>query len=393
MEAIKITVILFVSLQCLLISGKPFSASKVNKHQLSDPALPCNATQCQLPNCHCASTSTPGGLSGKETPQIVTISIDDGLRDLDYTTYYSPVFNGRKNPNGCPIGLTYFTSHYYSDYSLMEHAYHVDAAEFADHSVTHREPTTWWENASEEEWTHEIMDQRSIIGLWGGVPEEEVRGWRSPFLVTSETQLKVLHENKFLYEASMGTSTNYWPFTLDYKSPICNSPATCPVNSYPGLWIVPTVLYKQSSGYPCAMLDACTAPVSEEDWMSFFEENFEVHYSDNRSPFGIYSHSSWFFQGQARVNALTKFLDKLAGMKDVYIVTHKQMLDWVRSPTPLEKIGEFESWKCPPRPAPRCDYTTPPCLMTYPNASNAILKTCSAPCPVNYPGYGNPEGK
>lgn len=320
-------------------------------------------------------------------------SFDDGLRDIDYKDFFSPIFHGRKNPNGCPIGLTYFVSHRYTDYTLVEHAFSVDGAEIADHSVTHRTPNTWWLNATEEQWTHEAADQQSILNLWGNIKKEEIRGFRSPFLATSETELMVLHKSKFLYEASMVTSTNYWPFTLDYKSPICNSPATCPVNAYPGLWLVPNTVYNQSSGYPCSMLDACTGPTTEDDWISFFEENFNAHYNTNRSPFGVYSHSAWFYgaQPQARVSALKKFLDKVASMSDVYIVTHIQMLDWVRSPTPLTKLSDFAPWKCPPRPAPRCDVGSPKCDHTY--QTDERLITCSSPCPHNYPGYGNPDGK
>ncbi len=356
----------------------------------SEPAQPCNESKCLLPTCLCASESIPGGLSVNDIPQIVMFSFDDGLRDEDYQTFYSKVFNGRKNPNGCPVGLTYFVSHYYSDYTLVEHAYLVDSAEIADHTVTHRTPTTWWENASEEEWMHEVTDQQSILNDWGNVPKDEIRGFRAPFLVTSETELKVLHQSGFHYEASMVTNTNYWPFTLDYKSPICTSPATCPNNAYPGLWLVPNVVYKQSNGVPCPMLDACTAPVTEEDWVEFFEENFDVHYKNNRSPFGIYSHPSWFYLGQDRASVMMKFLDKLSAMDDVYIVTHSQMLEWVRNPTPLEKIREFEPWKCPLRPQPRCEMNAPACIKDY---GDGILKTCSSPCPPNYPGYGNPEGK
>ena len=382
------SIVLLFSLQCVLLHAKAFNDTKKSL----DPAQPCDKTKCQLPTCHCAGTDIPGGIPVYNTPQIVMISFDDAFRVQDFNTYYSPLFSTRKNPNGCQIGLTYFVSHNYTDYSLVEHAYCYNGAEFADHSVTHREPTTWWEKATEEEWTHEIMDQKSILNVWGNVPKEEIRGFRSPFLVTSETEIKVLHDNGFLYEATMGSQENYWPFTLDYKSPICNAPATCPVNSYPGLWLVPNIIYKQSNGFPCSMLDGCTAPVTEEDWVEFFDENFSVHYNDNRSPFGIYSHSAWLYGGSARINAMKKFLDKIASMKDVYIVTHAQMLEWVRKPTPLDQIHEFEPWKCPSRPTPRCNFTAPSCHKTYPAENNAILNTCSTPCPANYPGYGNPDG-
>lgn len=364
--------------------GSPFFKATL------DPAQPCDESQCKLPDCRCASTDTPGGLSLSDTPQIVMISFDDGVRVIDYESYYSKVFNGRKNPNGCPIGLTLFVSHNYTDYALVEDLSFDYGYEMADHSVTHREPIDWWKSATYDEWTHEIMDEKAILYKWGNVQPELIKGFRAPFLATTETELKVLHDNKFTYEASMASQTPFWPFTLDYKSPLCNSPATCPVESYPGLWIIPGLYYKQKSGYPCAMLDACTDPKTEQDWIDFFMDNFNAHYNGSRSPFGIYSHSAWFFQGPERANAYNAFLDKLATMNDVYIITHAQALAWVQNPTPLSKIVDFTPWQCPVRPNPRCDYKSASCHKVYPDQSQ--LNSCTVPCPPHYPQYGNPDG-
>lgn len=357
------------------------------------PARPCNATDCQLPTCRCASTDIPGNLPIYEVPQMVTLNFDDSVRVYDYDNYYSNVFSGRKNPNNCQIGITFFTSHSYTDYSLVEHAFYNEGYEFASHSVTHRWPTTWWKEASELELKHEILDQKSILCLWGGIPSNKIRGFRAPFLETSENELKVLHENGFLYESSMGSYTHYWPFTLDYKSPLCTPPSTCPVNSYPGLWIVPNVIYIQSNGRPCIMLDACTAPITEDQWFELLEVNFYAHYHGNRSPFGIHAHAAaWFFLRPERVNAMNRFLDKIGSMSDVYVVTQTQALEWVRNPTPLSQIQSFAPWQCPNKQSARCSFRNPTCVKTFYTPLWSQLKTCTSPCPTNYPGYANPQG-
>ena len=322
---------------------------------------------------------------------MVTISFDDSFRLEDYNSFYDPIFNGRKNPNGCQIGVTVFNSHRYTDYALVEHAYSM-GYEFASHSVTHRTPTTFWEQATEDQLKDEILGQKSILNAWGGVPSGDVVGFRAPFLATSETELKVLHENGMLYDASMSSTTPYWPFTLDYKSPLCTSPSTCPEHAYPGLWVVPNRSYMQSNGFACAMLDACTAPVTEDQWYTFLVDNFNTHYNGNRSPFTLYAHSAWFFY-PGRVEAMVRFLNKMADMEDVYTVTHTQMLDWVRDPTPLSQIDGFAPWKCPPRPAPRCAYTAATCTKTFTSPEFAQLKSCAPVCPVKYPGIGNPLGQ
>ena len=367
----------------------PMNSGVHTNRSVPGPAKPCNHTACKLPLCRCAGTDIPGGLPVNSTPQIVMFSFDDDLRVIDFESFYSKAFFNRTNPNGCEIGLTFFVTNNYTNYALAENLFFSHGYEMADHSVDHREPTTWWKNATIDEWTHEIMDQKTILLNWGNIYYDSIRGFRAPFLVTSENEISVLYENLFIYEASMGTETNYWPFTLDYKSPICKSPATCPVNSYPGLWLVPNVLYNQSNGNHCAMLDACTVPQTEQEWIDFFMNNFNAHYKDNRAPFGIYTHPAWFYHGPQRLSALSKFLDKLGAMKDVYIVTHTQMIEWVMHPTPLDKIADFVYWKCPQGPSPRCDYKTPSCHKNY---GNETLNSCTTPCPPNYPHYGDPNG-
>lgn len=363
------------------------------------PAQPCNTFACQPPNCRCASTNIPGNVPFWETPQIVTLNFDDSFRVYDYEQFFSPLFNGRKNPNSCQIGVTFFNSHSYTDYSLVERAHHSDGYEFASHSVTHRWPTTWWATASEADLKHEILDQKTILSAWGGIPAEKVRGFRAPFLQTSENELKVLHKNGFLYEASMGSYIHYWPFTLDYKSPLCTSPATCPHYSYPGLWVVPNIFYVQSNGFPCSMLDACTAPITEDDWFNFLMDNFNLHYFYNRAPFGIHLHAAWFFLRPERVNAMRRFLDIILARRDVYIVTQSQAIAWVQNPTPLSQITTFEPWKCTPGQSYRCEYNAPPndprapsCIKTFTNPIWAQFKSCAPVCPANYPVITNPLG-
>lgn len=363
------------------------------------PAQPCIQHLCQLPNCRCATTDIPGNLPIHSTPQIITLNLDDSFRVIDYEQFFSPIFKGRKNPNGCQIGVTFFNSHTYTDYSLVERAYRSEGYEFASHSVTHRWPSTWWATASEADLWSEIVGQKAILSAWGGIPAERVRGFRAPFLQTSENELKVLHENGFLYEASMGTYINYWPFTLDYKSPFCSALATCPVHSYPGLWVVPNVFYIQSNGHICSMLDGCTAPLTEDDWFNFLMDNFNTHYYSNRSPFGIHLHAAWFFLRPDRVKAMNRFLDKVLAMGNVYVLTQSQVIAWVQSPTPLSQVKNFAPWQCPAGPSHRCEYDAmptdpkaPSCTKTFTHPIWAQFKSCASVCPNKYPTINNPMG-
>ena len=355
----------------------------------------CQTTQCQLPDCRCAGTDIPGGLDRNNTPQIVTISFDDGLRVIDHEMFYSKFLKDRLNPNGCPITLTFYISHYYStDYSLVENL-HREGHEMAVHTVTHRTPSTYWsEDASREEWSAEIEDMKDLLTEWGNVPSEDITGFRCPFLASSEREIAALHDLKFTYEASMLSEEMYWPFTLDYKSPLCETPSTCPDYSYPGLWIVPDILFDQTSGIKCGVLDTCTHPfiTDESIWFNFFVNNFNRHYEGNRAPFGIYAHAAWFFY-PGRLEGLMAFLDWLQEKDDIYIVSVDKMLKWVRNPTPLSEIDGFTDWQCPAKSQPSCSYdVTNKNTCIYPGQPERVLSTCVSDCPPLWPDLGNVLG-
>jgi len=54
--------------------------------------------------------------------------------------------------------------------------------EIADHTISHRQPASWWKNASAHDWSQEIMGQREILRKFGNVRVEDIKGFRAPFL-------------------------------------------------------------------------------------------------------------------------------------------------------------------------------------------------------------------
>ena len=70
--------------------------------------------------------------------------------------------------------------------------------------------------------TEEIGGMREILRKWGNVKEEDVKGYRAPYIqVGGNTEFKVLRDLGFLYESSMPTriiDEPLWPYTLDYRS-------------------------------------------------------------------------------------------------------------------------------------------------------------------------------
>eukprot|EP00794_Sanderia_malayensis_P004976 gene4976-5626_t len=366
-----------------------------SRHVFRKDAEPCNPEICKLPDCFCSGTKIPGGLNVQNVPQMVMISFDDAVNVVNFEFYkqlFKPDSKPRRNPNGCNITATFFVSHEYTNYRLVEMLRHW-RHEIADHSITHRTPTTWWKNASYVEWKNEIDGQREIIKKFGHVDVSSIRGFRAPFLqVGGNKQFQALADGNILYDSSMPVpEIETWPFSLDYKSiePCAIKP--CPTDSFPGVWEVPMTEYTDSQGRRCSMVDQCTRPKSVTEAYNLLMTNFQKHYKSNRSPFPIFMHSAWFSIFPGALKALEMFMDDVLKMENVYFVSLQQAIAWVRHPTQLENIKDFTPWQCqtPPPPVPCqkenvCEY--------FFESMYHYLRTCETPCPKNYPWYGNPDG-
>jgi len=164
-------------------------------------AAKCRKDVCQLPDCSCGGKEIPGkilhfrnnflsknltiynikylsgDLAPEETPQIVLLTFDDSVNDLNKGLYTDLFEKGRVNPNGCPISATFYVSHEWTDYSQVQNLY-AAGHEIASHSVSH----SFGEQFSQKKWTKEIVGQREILSAYGGVRQEDIRGMRAPFL-------------------------------------------------------------------------------------------------------------------------------------------------------------------------------------------------------------------
>ena len=199
------------------------ASGAVPKFRGHEPAQRCSPDICKLPDCRCSGTDIPGNLPPNKVPQMVMLTFDDAVND-QVDKYYQDLFGTGelKNPNGCTVTATFFVSHEYTEYQMVQALYH-NRHDIADHTISHRTPTSWWKSANYSQLTDEIAGQREILRKWGQVKAEDVVGFRVPFLqLGGNTMYQVLHDNKFLYDSSMPTQNftdpPMWPYTLDYRS-------------------------------------------------------------------------------------------------------------------------------------------------------------------------------
>lgn len=76
-----------------------------------------------------------GKLALEETPQLVLITFEDAVNDVQNEVFDLLFDSKRKNPNGCDIRGTFFVSHEWTDYSLVQNLY-ADGHEIASHTIS-----------------------------------------------------------------------------------------------------------------------------------------------------------------------------------------------------------------------------------------------------------------
>ncbi|ESP05404.1 hypothetical protein LOTGIDRAFT_181237, partial [Lottia gigantea] len=327
---------LFIPVLCLVGVAQVFSLQTCQQD-----------VNCKLPDCLCSSFSHRG--NSKNYPQIVYFGFDDALTQTmanHYRFLFSP---DRKNPNNCPIRMSLYIQHNYTDYNIV-HEMYKKGMEIGVHSVTHQNIDT------RAKLLNEGKQQRENLHKLGKVPLEHILGWRSPNLKTAgDAQPDVLKQLGYLYDISLTfTRRSYGdkkplPFTLDYGNPLPCMVKPCPGRSsvHKGFWEIPiNSLIDYKSQYPCPYVDGCyNGPKSTSDSFDYLYKNFMDYYKEGREPFGFHMHAAWFEVNHNR-EAMDKFIKHIVSLPDVYIVTVKQMLDWIRNPVPLSELHRLTSWDC-----------------------------------------------
>lgn len=283
--------------------------------------------------------------------------------------FYKDELTERKNPNGHPISATFFISHEYTDYPKVNELY-IDGHDIALHSISHDPYEDYWGNGDGKLWREEVVDQKRQIITLAAIPNQaDVQGMRAPHLKGGgDVMYQELYDAKFVWENSRPTLAyrppdGMWPYTNDYLSTQDCKIEPCPIGAYPGFWTVPLIDLLSSSLTECAMADACTPVLNTTDQtFEFLQTNFLEHYNGNRVPFELSIHAGWV-NGTGnetiaeRRKGYDQFLDYLATLPDVYLVSISRGLEWVKNPTPISGIKEFTPFHAVNRGPSRCTRT------------------------------------
>lgn len=236
-----------------------------------------------------------------------------------------------------------------------------------------------------------------------------------------EFPFQMMQKSQFLYDNSMSANPGvdqapYWPQTLDYNLPWECQNSQCPHHAFPGLWTIPLNQFFNGPSLPDpseskggvrnheahirgAMIRATLIDQeTEESFYRLLNQNFLRAYRTNKAPYILTLDGDlpyWIAQN-GTMRALERFLNEVAQKPDVWFVTLSQLLDWMRSPVPVNRLRNFAPFSCRDQYDRRQAKT--PALCENPNRcmyrtrrlakARHSLKTC-AQCPSHYPWIDN----
>jgi hypothetical protein len=307
------------------------------------PAAPGQDTA-RTVDVHPASAVAPENLSGSDLPQFILVTFDDGITSLA-ESFIQPVVGGLINPDGSKTPVTYFVTKVNTDPALATKRYQ-DGNELASHTVTH----TTGDQTTLEQWLWEMKEMNRFLVNDVGVPSNEIAGFRAPGLITNSSLWRAMERVGFTYDASLseqltvprGVSRSLdslvWPYTLqDGARSACLAQA-CPDTSLPGLWSIPLWTYYDSSGANLGSMDPAVG--YDSLFSASLEYLFEKRYQGNRCPFGIYLHAGQLWS-PTRQAILRSFLEEKLKLPNVWMITMRGLIEWMRNPTPASALPQW----------------------------------------------------
>jgi peptidoglycan/xylan/chitin deacetylase (PgdA/CDA1 family) len=323
-----------------------------------------------------ASQSPPCGLSPEVTPMFVAIGWDDNGQ-VGGMTWALETFEGRGK-------ASFYMTSSYARGTTWKQIY--DAGhEVGNHTMTHATDR----GVGLARWMQEISDCTTYL-VGAGIPEDEITGFRTPYLKYDDDTLSAVKASGFRYDTSieegyewddnanggaggpMDGTNFYWPYTLDDRSPGHTAQVEWgegleEIEPHPGLWELPVYAVIVPPNLRAAMatrqtwfdaegglitgfdynLWASTSvggfAMTKEEFVATLKYTLDQRLAGNRAPFLFGAHTdyyvaSWNMNASGtpsetdRRAAIEEFLEYAASKPEVEIVSYQHVLDWIRNP-------------------------------------------------------------
>ena len=319
------------------------------------------------------------GLDVKNIPQFVLIGSDDNYGDgmpwvLDLLDSLA-----KKTVNTYVPQMSYFTNGtYLNNPDLMD--WHIRAVasghEVGNHTVQHKDLSTITDYkviVAEITGNDSLFYGLKSIGFRGsnsnlkGLAFGSIKGFRFPFLGISNIAIQVLDSLKYDYDASFdigqdglfSAAQGIWPFRLNegyipqgvsyqaknlWEIPV--SPLFLPPNKELSAYGVDSNAVKKNNSKPVQVgLDWNLFDENGADSilnLAYLKYTFDKRLKGNRAPlsYGIHSNyygdGSYAFRDHGSRFLLKSYLEYVSKFPEVRIVSHKQLLEWLKKPIGLD---------------------------------------------------------
>ncbi|WP_081216020.1 hypothetical protein [Pseudoalteromonas luteoviolacea] len=337
------------------------------------------------------SQMPPAQLRPVQVPLFISIGFDDnGSKEgMDWITNFTRQLQNAKGTNnaatfdGAPVRFSFYHTPSYiesiaNDPVGIKHAWRdawLDGHEVGNHTWSHRDGGPDTNNFSEQEWAEELNITQNWLSkpfdpneintgandaAGPGVPVNEIIGFRTPYLNHNNALFSALVKGNFVYDTSIeegwgnqynGTN-NPWPYTMNNGTPT-KRVGKPDVGSFPGLWQLPSNVFEKPLGGKMVAFDTnmwVGSAMSKDEVLEILKHNLHLRLAGNRSPLLYGAHANIYASeydqgGRAttfieRQQAIEEFIQyalnlKVNGQPVVRIVPFKDIVEWMRNPTPL----------------------------------------------------------
>jgi hypothetical protein len=214
-------------------------------------------------------------------------------------------------------------------------------------------------------WSSEIATSTAFLTSNQLVKTNGLRGFRAPKWEYSDNLLSAVQDSGLHYDSSI--EEGYEPEQDGTKSP--GNTARIPIHDgvkeitpHPGLWELPLYALfvppdlREGLSEHVSWFNENTGQIPGNDYMLWgalemtkehalatLKHSFDQRMKGNRAPF-LFAASSWLYTNAAsnsatnaveRRETMEEFLDYVLAFPEVRVVSHSDVLDWMRNPTPL----------------------------------------------------------
>lgn len=322
----------------ILAALTAFSMGQIASAQYGCPQPGCGG------ECRCASRQAPGSIPHDELPQFILVTFDDGINVFS-ESLVQPVIGGLRNPDSSVALVTYFVTKVNTTPAVARERY-LEGHELANHTSTH---TTGAETTIDE-WRRELSTTNQFLVNQVGIPSDQIAGFRAPYLATGEAMWRALQEYRFTYDASIpetftvprlvstAPDSFVWPHTLDHGAGLSCLSNHCPEGALPGVWTIPLWMWYDSAGAAYGAMDPAVG--TDSTFGALLEYNFAQRYNGNRCPLGLFLHAGQLgLPGRREV--LRAFLEEKLSRPDVWMITMRGLVEWMRDPVPVSGLAAW----------------------------------------------------